>query len=76
MAWPSNIAWEHIKPIIRLREPLLCGSMFANSWLDRPISVQDFYHCYPVQGELALLQVHIKVQDLRDTVGRERKIDA
>ena len=76
MAWPSNVVWEGIKPIIRLGEPLLCCSVFGNSWFDGPISVKDFYDSYPVQGELAALQVNIEFKDLRDTVGRESKTDA
>lgn len=76
MAWPSNVVWEGIKAIIRLGEPLLCCSVFGNSWFDGPISVQDFHHCHPVQGELAALQVNVEFKDLRDTVGRESKTDA
>ena len=75
VAWPSNVAWEGIKPIIRQWEPLLCGAVFANSWFDGPIPMQDFYDSHPIQGELAPLQVAMEFKNLRDTVGRV-KIDA
>jgi hypothetical protein len=76
VAWPSNVAWECIKPIIREGEPLLCGAVFGNSWFDGPISVQNFYDCHPVQRELAALQLNTEFKNLRDTVGRESKTDA
>ena len=76
VAWPSDVAWEGIKPIIRLWKPLFSSPVFGNSWFDDPIPVQDFYYCHPIQGELAVLQLNAQFKDLRDTVGRESKTDA